>query len=548
MGDCAMVGRLAVLAGVALWATIFASRETTSAKADPHVTPAGLFVAADTCKACHTNLVTPSGEDVSIFTDWRSSMMANSARDPYWMAAVRREVMDHPTAAREIEDECSICHMPMTTFPERAAGRKGRIFDHLPLGRPDDPDAALAADGVSCSACHQIQPKGLGKPDSFNGGYVIDVTAEQGARLLFGPYQVDTGRTRVMQSSSSFAPATSTHIQQSEVCATCHTLFTHSLARGAGDARLPEQTPYLEWQQSAYKDTRSCQSCHMPVVTDDMPLTQVLGQPREGLSRHTFLGGNFFMMKMLNRYRADLGVRATPQEMEAAVTRTVRHLQEDTARVSVARVERTASGLMFDVDVQNLAGHKLPTAYPSRRAWLHVAVKDASGRVVFESGAFSADGRIEGNDNDADATRFEPHHSEITRADQVQVYESVMVDPSGRVTTGLLSGARYVKDNRLLPLGMNRTGASAEVAVHGAAAQDADFGDGRDRVTYRVSVDDQSGPLAITAELWYQPIGYRWAANLRAYDAPEPKRFVGYWDAMARESGIVLAKSAATVR
>jgi hypothetical protein len=99
MGDCAMVGRLAVLAGVALWATIFASRETTSAKADPHVTPAGLFVAADTCKACHTNLVTPSGEDVSIFTDWRSSMMANSARDPYWMAAVRREVMDHPTAA-----------------------------------------------------------------------------------------------------------------------------------------------------------------------------------------------------------------------------------------------------------------------------------------------------------------------------------------------------------------------------------------------------------------------------------------------------------------
>lgn len=546
-----MVGKAAAGFSAALLATtLLVGAEMTSAQGDPHVTAAGLFVPADTCKACHTNLVTPSGEDVSIFTDWRSTMMANSARDPYWMAAVRREVMDHPASAAAIEDECSICHLPMTTFPERAAGRKGRIFDHLPLGRSDDPDGPLAADGVSCSVCHQIQPKGLGTPASFTGGYVIDVTAPAGARRLFGPFQVDAGRTRVMQSSSTFEPAQSTHIQQSEVCATCHTLFTHSLAKGAADAKLPEQTPYLEWQQSAFKDTQSCQSCHMPVVAGEMPLTQVLGQPREGVSRHTFLGGNFFMMKMLNRYRVDLGVRATPQEMDAAVARTVRHLQEDTARVSVARAERTAAGLSIEVEVENLAGHKFPTAYPSRRAWLHVVVKDASGRVVFESGAFSADGQIAGNDNDADATRFEPHHKEITRADQVQVYESVMVDPDGRVTTGLLSGARYVKDNRLLPRGMNKAGATADVAVHGAAAQDADFVDGRDRVTYSVALDNASvqGPLTVSADLWFQPIGYRWAVNFRNYDAPEPKRFVGYWEAMASESGIVLAKSAATVR
>lgn len=551
MGVCAMVGKVGAAASAALLAAaLLVGPERTSAQADPHVTPGGLFVTADTCKACHNNLVTPSGEDVSIFTDWRASMMANSARDPYWMAAVRREVMDHPAAARDIEDECSICHMPMTTFPERAAGRKGRILDYLPPGRPNDPDAALAVDGVSCSVCHQIQPKGLGTPGSFTGGYSIDVAEAPGARRLFGPFQVDAGRTRVMRSSSSFEPAQSSHIQQSEVCATCHTLFTHSLAKGAPDGKLPEQAPYLEWQQSAYKDTQSCQSCHMPVVAGEIPLTQVLGQPREGVSRHSFLGGNFFMMKMLNRYRADLGVRATPQEMDAAVGRTIKHLQEGTARVSVARAERTASGVSIDVEVQNLAGHKLPTAYPSRRAWLQVRVKDASGRVVFESGGFSADGRIAGNDNDADATRFEPHYTEITRADQVQVYESVMVDPEGRVTTGLLSGARYVKDNRLLPRGMEKTKATADVAVHGAAAQDADFGDGRDRVTYNLALDSAAaeGPLTISAELWYQPIGYRWAVNFRDYDAPEPKRFVGYWDAMASESGIILAKSAATVR
>ena len=56
------------------------------------------------------------------------------------------------------------------------------------------------------------------------------------------------------------------------------------------------------------------------------------------------------------------------------------------------------------------------------------------------------------------------------------------------------------------------------------------------------------GLLTVTAELWYQPIGYRWAVNFRAYDAPEPKRFIAYWESMAGESAIVLAKSTATTQ
>ena len=76
--------------------------------------------------------------------------------------------------------------------------------------------------------------------------------------------------------------------------------------------------------------------------------------------------------------------------------------------------------------VENLGGHKLPTAYPSRRAWLHVVVRDASGAVVFESGAMNPDGSIQGNDNDADAAKFEPHYDEIRSADQVQIYESII--------------------------------------------------------------------------------------------------------------------------
>lgn len=544
-----MVGKGLSLAAAVVWASALvaaADRSAAQTDSNPHqsgnMPAAALFEPGDTCMVCHNNILTRTGEDVSIGTDWRATMMANSARDPYWQAAVRREIMDHPQAREAIEDECSICHMPMTTFPARAGGGKGRVFDHMPLGRPDDADAALASDGVSCTVCHQIQATGLGSRASFTGGYVIDTTVTAAPRRVFGPFDVDNGRTRVMQSSSGFQPAKGAHVQQSELCATCHTLFTHSLASGATDRLLPEQTPYLEWQQSAYRDTASCQSCHMPVVREEVPVSQVVGQPRADVSRHTFLGGNFFVMRMLNQYRDELGVRATPKEMEAAIARTVDHLKTGTASVELLEVTREGGQLRADVRVRNLAGHKFPTAYPSRRAWINLRVTDASGRVVFESGALQPDGRIIGNDQDADATKFEPHYAEVRSADEVQIYESMMVDPSGKVTTGLLSGARYIKDNRLLPRGLSRAAASDDVAVHGAARDDADFGDGQDTVRYRVPVQ-ASGPLTVTATLYFQPIGFRWAENLKAYEAPEPARFVRYYQSMASESALAIATS-----
>ena len=48
--------------------------------------------------------------------------------------------------------------------------------------------------------------------------------------------------------------------------------------------------------------------------------------------------------------------------------------------------------LRVDILVKNLTGHKLPTAFPSRRAWLHIVVRDRDGKTVFESGALNPDG------------------------------------------------------------------------------------------------------------------------------------------------------------
>jgi hypothetical protein len=89
-----------------------------SAQADPHRLPlsrkaTSLFTSSEDCVACHNGLRTSSGEDVSIGTMWRATMMANSARDPYFQAGLRREVLEHPGQSADIERECAGCHAPM---------------------------------------------------------------------------------------------------------------------------------------------------------------------------------------------------------------------------------------------------------------------------------------------------------------------------------------------------------------------------------------------------------------------------------------------------
>jgi hypothetical protein len=541
-----MAGSRWLIPAAAAWLlALFSAQGTTVAAEGPHEAPLarGMFAPSSECMACHNSMTAPTGEDLSIGTAWRASIMANSSRDPYWQASVRRETVDHPMHKADIEDECSICHMPMVRAEAHAAGRKGEVFAHLPLGGEDD-EAQLAQDGVSCALCHQITPDGLGTRQSFVGGFILNKPAGGDPRSMFGPFVPDTARQSVMHSVTAAKPTEGKHVQQSELCATCHTLITQAFGpNGEVIGSIPEQVPYQEWLHSDFKDQRSCQSCHMPRYEQPTRITSVLGELREGLSRHTFIGGNFFMLRMLSRFRNDLAVAALPSELEAQANATVRQLQQESASLSITRVASAGGNVDVDLDVRNLTGHKLPSGYPSRRAWLHVTVRDAGGRVVFESGAIAPDGRIAGNDNDADGNAFEPHYEQITSPDQVQIYESVMQDRTGKPTTGLLQAVDFAKDNRLLPRGFDKATAEADIAVHGTARGDQDFAGGGDRIRYRVPTGGAAGPFTVDAELRYQVISYRWAHNLSAYDASEPKRFVGYYDQMAPASSIVLARS-----
>ena len=94
---------------------------------------------------------------------------------------------------------------------------------------------------------------------------------------------------------------------------------------------------------------------------------------------------------------------------------------------------------------------------------------------MFESGALTPTGRIIGNDNDDDRLKYEPYYREIMQPDQVQIYESIMRDPYGAVTTGIVSGIGYLKDSRILPRGFNKATAEQDIAVAGDAATDPAF-------------------------------------------------------------------------
>ena len=504
------------------------------------------FRTSDRCVACHNQLQTSSGEDISIGFQWRASVMANSARDPYWQGSVRRESLDHPESQANIEDECSICHMPITHLTAKSEGQKAKIFEHLPISLEDQEHRA-AADGVSCSVCHQIDKARLGTSESFNGNVVIASPQEKGPRPEYGPFAVDQGHRRVMESSTGgFVPEQGDQMRDSALCGSCHTLKTKALGPGGEEiGSLAEQMPYQEWLHSDYHNTRSCQSCHMPEVQEPVRITALYGAPREGMHRHEFIGGNFFLQRILNGHRNDLGVEALSSELSAAAEGTTRFLETQSARISIRDLQTTATGLSMAVLVENLTGHKLPTAYPSRRAWLHVVARDNGGHIVFESGALNSDGSIVGNDNDADPLRFEPYYRQINSPEQVQIFEPILTNAQGKVTTGLLSATGYLKDSRILPSGFDKRTAELDIAVAGEAADDPDFNDKGALTRYVINTGNAAGPFHVEVELWYQPIGFRWAHNLASYKAMEPQRFVSYYEAAAQHTALVMARAEA---
>ncbi|MEZ6185059.1 MAG: multiheme c-type cytochrome [Planctomycetota bacterium] len=502
---------------------------------------------SEACARCHgTDPVAnrdAAGRDVSPYQLWQASMMANAVRDPLWRAQVSVEIAATPAARDAIESKCIGCHAPMAQFDAQSRG------EPLTLGllAQDTDRAQLALDGVSCSACHQIEPA-ADPAATFNGAFAFN-----GQREIYGPHANPAGSP--MAVALNYLPRESAHVSRSELCASCHTLTTAALdARGnPTGGQLAEQSPFLEWQNSDFNDqvaqpsalAASCQACHLPRTDRDGQAIQTqiaesgLGtQVRQSLGRHVFVGGNTLVPQILRDQAADLRPLAPRAAFDALIEETRDQLTRRTARVSVGAATRSADVLEVPVTVENLCGHKLPTGHPVRRAWIRFEVTDPRGATVFASGSYDAEGRIVAGGaplpSEALGGPHQPHHATITTPAQVQIYQSLMRDGAGDLTFLLLRGEGYLKDNRLLPQGWSAAGPGAATTAPQGLGADADFVGGSDTVRYRFRAPLAAGPYTVRATLVYQALSARYAAELFAYRTPEVEAFQAYYGAADR--------------
>lgn len=244
----------------------------------------------------------------------------------------------------------------------------------------------------------------------------------------------------------------------------------------------------------------------MPAVEEPVPIaTNPTGlSPRPDFSKHSFLGANTTMLDILNQNRDALEV--TGSDFEQAISNSRQFLQSS-ASLDIVETEFIDNKLKVTLKISNHTGHKLPSSYPSRRAFIHFTLRDNNGQTLFESGKLNPDGSIVGAATDVDSNTFEPHYETITVAGQVQIYEPIMQNTDGGITHTLLRAAAYKKDNRLTPAGFDKTAVPNDVAVKGAARDDADFNLGSDTITYLVEVGE-SRDLSIVAELNYQTLSF----------------------------------------
>ncbi|MDH5257422.1 MAG: cytochrome c family protein, partial [Gammaproteobacteria bacterium] len=467
---------------------------------------------SQTCSICHNGLTDINGTDVSIEQDWASTMMANSARDPLFRAKVASEVIRNPQFKSEIEDKCSRCHTPMANVEAKNSGQPVAL---LPPGFLSSDHALFdaAMDGVSCTLCHQIENSAdFGLPSSFSGEFTVGNNKQ-----IYGPFSQPVAAP--MTNFSGYTPVFSAHISSSDSCSSCHNLFTDVVDANSGEltgTQFPEQVTYNEWEQSSFgeegsSNQKSCQNCHMPETNGVKVSTLGMMLPdRDNFSQHYLVGANAFMLGILNDNKSLLGVKAN--NFETVIKRT-RDLLKSAASLEVLNSSNNAGTLKFTVRIKNHSGHKLPSGYPARRAYLHITITDNSGNTVFESGKMNSNGSIVGVDSDSNKVNHEPHFDTITSNQQVQVYESIMQNTNSEITYTLLNGASYKKDNRLLPAGFNLDTATTDVMPDSETLKDSNFTAATDDVYFQLDVNG-TGPFTVNVEFNYQSVAYQYAQDL----------------------------------
>jgi Cytochrome c554 and c-prime len=475
--------------------------------------PRGLtspLASAERCTECHAGGTTASGERYMAGDTWSGSMMANSARDPLFLATLTVAEQDSPG----LGTVCLRCHTPSAFVAGRATPGTGSALDAL--------EGDL--DGVHCDTCHRsIVPTGvMGAPFLANAElYFSDAPADM-IPARYGPRTDPMTSPRHPSMGGAF-------IRDPRLCGQCHDVVHPANHRLSIDGRdlgfsLPVQTTYTEWSQSDYARRASpetCQTCHMREITGEtLPSTRIPGAPtRPNQRRHEFVGANEWGLAMLKA--AFPGER--DDEYDTLRARTREYLRT-AARLEVTSTPTGAAGstVSLPVRVTNLSGHKLPTGYEDARLmWIQVQV---GSRVV--SGAYTNDELVE--DAQARIYRFQAGHFEagrVTRSDFIARHNTVL------------------EDTRIPPLGMRPDTRTAPVGRDYAGGPDGALRN-FDETSFSVQLPTTPGPVPVTVRLMYQSTTKHYVETIAAANRTDGRgrALTAAWNASGRAAPFAMAE------
>lgn len=444
----------------------------------------GPFLTSNQCLGCHDAGSTGLHFDMTVpdpatgklinmspYATWRTSPMGLAGRDPIFFAQLASETQSfHPKEKEMVETTCLGCHgvlgqrqAQMDNHAETGScgvfGRDDVNAVPWPTDNPHVEDAgygALARDGISCMACHQmalgtkataehadsernacvverqeaLNPGMTGFASTFTGSFLVG----DGDKII-GPFE--DPKTLPMEASLGITPHGDPSIKSSEVCGTCHTVHLPVLHRGKTVAHVYEQTTYAEWAFSAFRSGQTlygdelpegpgsrageCTDCHLRsemIKTSKVasiqekkgfPAAEFTAAPedinlveRDDYAPHVLVGLNMFLVRMARQFPDILGMRTEDPMLVSkgvAPAVTTENLIFESAKTSVVdiAVEDVVindAGLRASVSIKNLVGHKFPSGVGFRRAFVTFEVLDAAGEVLWASGRTDGVGRL----------------------------------------------------------------------------------------------------------------------------------------------------------
>ncbi len=324
-----------------------------------------------------------SGCHEQIYKEWLPSAHRFSAANPPFQQVQKNFAADREPAETRY---CAGCHDPISLF----AGAKD--IHNMSLSAPG------MQEGCSCVACHS-----LSKVDQRgNADYVLTppqkYIGENGSGFAkeIADFLI---RAWPRQHLADYDRAV---LKQPEFCGACHKQFIPEALNHFGVT--PGQNQFDEWRRSHWhaeeplKDL-SCRDCHMRLVADSSdPGHGEGGDPRrtkdDGKHRHHgSIGTNFLMPEVMKLEGWQEQVRLTHEWMRGeTILPEIQHLWPEgpVATCTIVSPESIEAGAELELGIgitNRKAGHNFITGpLDFIRAWVHLVVRDADGRILAEWG------------------------------------------------------------------------------------------------------------------------------------------------------------------